>query len=94
MVQISLKRAWGFVNRMAVASNSEEVVGRCLLCDSPFDDYSARNRCSLCRLLVLICKSCQVGGFHFLLAICCCCGKYEFVDLFFKDLVKGIHLHV
>jgi hypothetical protein len=60
-----------FVDRMAVASSSEEVVGRCLLCNTPFDDYSARNRCSLCRLLVLVCKSCQVSGFNSLLALRC-----------------------
>lgn len=49
------------LDRLAVASSDEEVVGRCLLCKSAFDDYSARNRCSLCRLLVLICDSCQVS---------------------------------
>lgn len=51
-----------FDHRLAVASSDEEIVGRCLLCKSPFDDYSARNRCSLCRLLVLICDSCQGAG--------------------------------
>ncbi|KAG0576547.1 hypothetical protein KC19_5G088800 [Ceratodon purpureus] len=51
-----------FDHRLAVASSNEEVVGRCLLCNAPFDDYSARNRCSTCRLLVLICKSCQGAG--------------------------------
>lgn len=51
-----------FDHRMAVASSSEEIVGRCLLCKAPFDDYFARNRCSLCRLLVLICPTCQGAG--------------------------------
>ncbi|CAM6039401.1 unnamed protein product [Sphagnum compactum] len=48
-----------FDHRMAVASSNPEVLGCCLLCKVPFDSYSSRTRCSLCRLLVLVCTDCQ-----------------------------------
>jgi Serine hydrolase (FSH1)/Rhodanase C-terminal len=35
------------------------VVGRCLLCSAPHDDYSSRHRCAHCRLLVLVCHECS-----------------------------------
>lgn len=44
---------------MAVGSTDARKVGRCLLCRSPFDDYSPRCRCSQCRLLVLVCGDCR-----------------------------------
>lgn len=39
--------------------HNSSVVGRCLQCDAPHDDYSRRHRCSHCRLLVLICTECS-----------------------------------
>lgn len=44
--------------------NTGSVVGQCLLCDAPHDDYSQRFRCGHCRLLVLICAQCaeRVAG--------------------------------
>ncbi|GAQ88930.1 hypothetical protein KFL_004700120 [Klebsormidium nitens] len=48
-----------FDPRVAVGSTNKRKVGRCLLCQSPFDDYSPRCRCSQCRLLVLVCGDCR-----------------------------------
>lgn len=50
-----------FDHRMAVASSCTEVIGSCMNCGISFDDYSFRSRCSHCRMLVLICSSCQVN---------------------------------
>ncbi|KAK8965693.1 Rhodanese-like domain-containing protein 6 [Platanthera guangdongensis] len=44
---------------ISVGSRNTDVLGTCLLCGSPFDDYSSRSRCSYCRMLVLVCHSCQ-----------------------------------
>lgn len=41
--------------------NSGDVVGRCLLCNAPHDDYRQRHRCGRCRLLVLVCAQCVEG---------------------------------
>lgn len=46
--------------RISVGSFDTDIVGSCLLCGSPFDDYSSRCRCNNCRMLVLVCDSCQV----------------------------------
>lgn len=46
--------------RVSVGSSDANVLGSCLLCKTPFDDYSARSRCSYCRMLVLVCDSCRV----------------------------------
>jgi hypothetical protein len=35
------------------------VVGRCISCGAPHDDYSQRHRCARCRVLVLLCPSCS-----------------------------------
>ncbi|MCO5569358.1 hypothetical protein L7F22_023070 [Adiantum nelumboides] len=51
-----------FDHRIAVPSSCPEVLGRCLHCGVLWDDYSSRFRCSQCRMLVLVCKDCQVGG--------------------------------
>lgn len=34
------------------------VVGKCILCSNPHDDYGPRHRCSKCRMLVLLCPAC------------------------------------
>ena len=46
--------------RIGVASEigREVAVGRCLSCSQPWDDYSSRSRCRVCRMLILICNSC------------------------------------
>ncbi|GBG67866.1 hypothetical protein CBR_g985 [Chara braunii] len=49
-----------FDHRVSVPSaHPTTVIGRCLECHSPYDDYSARCRCTTCRLLILICPDCQ-----------------------------------
>lgn len=48
-----------FDHRISVGSSNADIIGACLLCDSPFDDYSSRCRCSCCRMLVLVCYDCQ-----------------------------------
>ncbi|KAJ7563540.1 hypothetical protein O6H91_03G114500 [Diphasiastrum complanatum] len=48
-----------FDYRIAVPSSSNEVVASCLACGISFDDYSSRTRCCKCRMLILICPSCQ-----------------------------------
>lgn len=37
----------------------KEIVGRCLVCEQPYGDYSARLRCHQCRLLLLVCDGCR-----------------------------------
>ena len=38
----------------------QEVVGRCLDCNTPFDQFSGTVVCTVCRLPVLVCPSCRV----------------------------------
>ncbi|GMH44089.1 hypothetical protein BSKO_12023 [Bryopsis sp. KO-2023] len=45
-----------------VMSGSSKIVGRCLLCSSAWDDYGARDRCSKCRILILVCDTCRNEG--------------------------------
>eukprot|EP00850_Spirogloea_muscicola_P003766 SM000015S01266 [mRNA] locus=s15:899694:903077:+ [translate_table: standard] len=51
-----------FDYRLAVASGCSAVVGTCLACGRPWDDYSAQARCAACRMLVLICDQCQLDS--------------------------------
>ncbi|XP_077218501.1 rhodanese-like domain protein [Tasmannia lanceolata] len=48
-----------FDHRMSVGKVGAVIVGSCLLCGSSYDDYSSRCRCTYCRMLVLVCESCQ-----------------------------------
>ncbi|KAH9312448.1 hypothetical protein KI387_027483 [Taxus chinensis] len=48
-----------FDPRISVGSTDVGVIGSCLLCGDSFDDYSSRCRCSYCRMLVLVCNTCQ-----------------------------------
>ncbi|KAL5700337.1 Rhodanese-like domain-containing protein 6 [Ranunculus cassubicifolius] len=59
-----------FDHRVSVGSSNGEIVGSCLLCDSPFDDYSSRCRCSHCRMLVLVCCNCQTNGATYVCELC------------------------
>lgn len=36
-----------------------ETIGKCLCCLNPFDDYSLQVRCMHCRLLILVCPTCN-----------------------------------
>ncbi|KUG00071.1 Thiosulfate sulfurtransferase/rhodanese domain-containing protein 2 [Phytophthora nicotianae] len=40
------------------AQNSNEIVGKCIECQEPFDEFSGRKVCTVCRDLVLVCDSC------------------------------------
>ncbi|WOL03252.1 rhodanese-like domain-containing protein 6 isoform X1 [Canna indica] len=60
-----------FDHRISVGSQGTDVIGRCLLCGSRFDDYSPRCRCSYCRMLVLVCYDCQaVPGRTYVCELC------------------------
>ncbi|KAM0951212.1 putative Rhodanese-like domain, serine hydrolase FSH, rhodanase, alpha/Beta hydrolase [Dioscorea sansibarensis] len=48
-----------FDHRISVRSLDGNILGACLMCHSPFDDYSTRCRCMHCRMLVLVCYRCQ-----------------------------------
>ena len=38
--------------------HADEVVGQCCICQCKYDDYTSQTRCSLCRMLVLVCPEC------------------------------------
>lgn len=59
-----------FDHRVSVGSSDANVLGSCLLCKSPFDDYSARSRCSYCRMLVLVCDSCREKSCVYVCELC------------------------
>ncbi|CAN6469677.1 unnamed protein product [Victoria cruziana] len=62
-----------FDHRISVGSSDKDVIGSCLICGAPFDDYSSRCRCHLCRMLVLVCDNCQKKGSN--IYICELCQK-------------------
>lgn len=51
-----------FDTRLALGTTNRTVVGVCLCCGCPWDDYTSNMRCSYCRSRVLICEreSCEV----------------------------------
>lgn len=59
-----------FDHRVSVGSSNTKILGTCLLCSCPFDDYSSRSRCIHCRMLVLICNSCQKKSFASICELC------------------------
>ncbi|KAH7477182.1 Rhodanese-like domain-containing protein 6 [Phytophthora ramorum] len=40
------------------AQNCNEIVGKCIECQAPYDEFSGRKVCTVCRDLVLVCDSC------------------------------------
>ncbi|XP_062081815.1 rhodanese-like domain-containing protein 6 isoform X2 [Humulus lupulus] len=62
-----------FDHRISVGSSDTDILGTCLLCCLPFDDYSSRLRCTYCRMLILICYSCQKESFA---SVCELCKKH------------------
>ncbi|KAK1440299.1 hypothetical protein QVD17_06124 [Tagetes erecta] len=62
-----------FDHRVSVGSSDANVIGNCLICNFPFDDYSSRNRCRYCRMLVLVCHVCKGKN---LVYVCELCQKY------------------
>lgn len=63
-----------FDHRVSVGSLDTDIVGSCLLCGCSYDDYSSRCRCSYCRMLILVCVSCQGKGNS--MYICELCQKH------------------
>ncbi|KAF5781622.1 putative Rhodanese-like domain, serine hydrolase FSH, Zinc finger, FYVE/PHD-type, rhodanase [Helianthus annuus] len=65
-----------FDHRVSVGP-SDNVVGNCLVCNFPFDDYSSRSRCRYCRMLVLVCHACKGMNPSY---VCELCQKYGKLD--------------
>ncbi|KAL0387329.1 UNVERIFIED_CONTAM: Rhodanese-like domain-containing protein 6 [Sesamum radiatum] len=59
-----------FDHRVSVGSSDSNVLGACLLCGAPFDDYTSRCRCTHCRMLVLICDSCREKKSTYICELC------------------------
>jgi len=73
---VSLPLACGMsFYRISVGSLKENILGTCLLCGSSYDDYSSRCRCSHCRMLVLVCPTCQGSTKEYVCELCQKNGK-------------------
>ncbi|KAH0726940.1 hypothetical protein KY284_002805 [Solanum tuberosum] len=59
-----------FDHRVSVGSSDSRILGTCLLCSSPFDDYSSRTRCTYCRMLVLVCDNCRAKDSSYVCELC------------------------
>ncbi|XP_062204412.1 rhodanese-like domain-containing protein 6 isoform X2 [Phragmites australis] len=59
-----------FDHRISVGSLKENILGTCLICGSSYDDYSACCRCSHCRMLVLVCPTCQDSTKKYVCELC------------------------
>ncbi|KAJ8572782.1 hypothetical protein K7X08_009293 [Anisodus acutangulus] len=59
-----------FDHRVSVGSSDSRILGTCLLCSSPFDDYSSRSRCTYCRMLVLVCDNCREKDSSYVCELC------------------------
>ncbi|KAL5194506.1 Rhodanese-like domain-containing protein 6 [Glycine soja] len=64
-----------FDHRISVGSSDANVIGTCLICQCSFDDYSSRCRCAYCRMLVLVCGSCQNESTQYVCELCQKQGK-------------------
>ncbi|KAJ0870268.1 putative chromatin regulator PHD family [Helianthus annuus] len=65
-----------FDHRVSVGP-SDNVVGNCLVCNFPFDDYSSRSRCRYCRMLVLVCHACKGKNPSYVCELCQKYGKFD-----------------
>ena len=91
-----------FDKRLAVGApknKTKEIIGKCLLCASPCDDYGPAFRCVHCRLLVLVCNECQTGeGCLHIDRLCCeaCAEERSVIEKVRKDGLPDIprYLHV
>ncbi|XP_039685558.1 rhodanese-like domain-containing protein 6 isoform X3 [Medicago truncatula] len=64
-----------FDHRISVGGSDASTVGSCLICQCSFDDYSSRCRCTYCRMLVLVCHSCQNESALYVCELCQKQGK-------------------
>ncbi|KAK7269442.1 hypothetical protein RIF29_22168 [Crotalaria pallida] len=64
-----------FDHRISVGSSDPNILGTCLICHCSFDDYSSRCRCTYCRMLVLVCHSCQNEAAQYVCELCQKQGK-------------------
>ncbi|CAL4898649.1 unnamed protein product [Urochloa decumbens] len=64
-----------FDHRISVGSLKENILGTCLICGSSYDDYSSRCRCNHCRMLVLVCPTCQDSNKEYVCELCQKNGK-------------------
>ncbi|XP_062203297.1 rhodanese-like domain-containing protein 6 isoform X2 [Phragmites australis] len=64
-----------FDHRISVGSLKENILGTCLICCSSYDDYSSRCRCNHCRMLVLVCPTCQESSKEYVCELCQKNGK-------------------
>ncbi|KAI5398670.1 variant 2, Rhodanese-like domain-containing protein 6, partial [Lathyrus oleraceus] len=65
-----------FDHRISVGgSEASSTIGACLICQCSFDDYSSRCRCTYCRMLVLVCESCQNESPLYICELCQKQGK-------------------
>ncbi|CAM8899728.1 unnamed protein product [Rhodiola kirilowii] len=78
-----------FDHRIAVGSSDNLIMGSCLLCGSSYDDYSARCRCTYCRMLILVCEKCQVERKKTDVYICELCEKHGKVSASFSPIENG-----
>ncbi|GJN35210.1 hypothetical protein PR202_gb23959 [Eleusine coracana subsp. coracana] len=66
-----------FDHRISVGSVKENILGNCLICHSSYDDYSSRCRCNHCRMLVLVCPTCQDSTKEYVCELCQKNGKHS-----------------
>ncbi|TYI46903.1 hypothetical protein E1A91_D13G136100v1 [Gossypium mustelinum] len=59
-----------FDHRISVGSSDTSIMGACLICGSSYDNYSSRCRCTHCRILVLVCDSCQIKSDAYVCELC------------------------
>ena len=82
-------RAWSGKNlvfdaRMAVPTSPPTVVGRCIVCNSFWDDYSRNSRCTRCRARILLCNdsNCSEQFYGLKSGVCMSCeqgrGRFDF----------------
>ncbi|XP_027935457.1 rhodanese-like domain-containing protein 6 isoform X2 [Vigna unguiculata] len=70
-----------FDHRISVGSSDANVIGTCLMCQCSFDDYTSRCRCAYCRMLVLVCRSCENESTAYVCELCQKQGKAESAQL-------------
>lgn len=46
------------LDSVLMGSQNADVVGKCIECQAPYDEFSGRKVCSVCRDLVLVCDTC------------------------------------